>query len=443
MVVNQRRQRGMSIEKSIRNAKSFNASFSVQSNEPSQYKDRMTEYFAGETQAFIDEYGKYAPDCVEALIQMTPDGEWEKVQLRFSEYVKKSGAITRKFDNYKLVMCIDGKHTYIPLGAKINTMGSIWIVTNPTNMSGADGKALIQRCNATWNFHDYYGNVVQEPICVEKILASANDKDTQDVMNVAQGYFNVKCQYNKNTAQLDTNSRIILGRGAYVITGYSDFEQQFTGNYDSICFIEFTVRYDTPNEELDDMINHIAYGKNFRWELTIEGNRVVTVGQSEKLTVESIRNGEVVSDTPQNPISYTWTVDDEEIATVNDNGEVVAIAVGSTKVKATLNENPNISSEIEITVEESENKVEFTTEIPNILSAYESCIINAKYYENGVAVSNVEWETTGVDVSSYSAEVLSDGSLKLSCWEGAITPLKIVAKHGNYAATAQITLEGL
>ena len=434
----------MGIEKSIKTARTFNnASFSVKSNEPPQYENRMTEYFAGNTQAFIDEYGKYAPDCVEALIQMTPDGEWEKVQLRFSEYVKKSGAITRKFDNYKLVMCVDGKYTYIPLGAKINTMGSIWIVTNPTNMSGADGKALIQRCNATWNFYDFYGNVVQEPICVEKILASANDKDTQDVMNVAQGYFNVKCQYNKNTAQLNTNSRMILGSGAYVITGYSDFEQQFTGDYDSICFIEFTVRYDTPNEELDDMVNHIAYGKNFKWEVTIGGNRVMTVGQNDTLTVESIKNGEIVSDSPQNPISYTWTVDNEEIATVDENGQVVAIAVGSTKIRATLNENPNIYSEIDLTVEESENKVEFTTEIPERLTMYESCIINAKYYENGVAVSNVTWKTSGVDKTSYSAEVLNDGSLKLTCWEGAIAPLTIVAKHGHYEQTAQIKLEGI
>ena len=221
----------MAIDKAIKNAKVLNnAPFSSRGNQPPQYGDRMESFYAADTEFFVTEYGKYASDCVEALIQLNPKEEWQKTKLRFADYVKASGALTRKFDNYKLAMCIDGKFDYLPFGAKVKTMGNVWIVINPDNISGADGKALLQRCNSTWNFYDFYGNVIQEPICVEKILASATDSNDRGSVIVAKGYFNVKCQYNENTAQLNTNSRVILGSGSYVITGYSDFEQQFTGD---------------------------------------------------------------------------------------------------------------------------------------------------------------------------------------------------------------------
>lgn len=435
----------MAIDKAIKNARILsNAPFSHRSNEPEQFSnDRMEMYLADDTHYFVKEYGKYASDCVKAMIQLSPELEWESVQLRFSDYVKKSGALTRKFDNYKLAMCIDGKYEYLPLGAKIQTMGNTWVVINPDNMSGADGKALLQRCNATWNFYDFYGNVVKEPICIEKILASATDSNDRGSVIVAKGYFNVKCQYNKNTAQLNTNSRLILGSGAYTITGYSDFEQQFTGDYDSVRLIEFNVRYDEPNEEVDDMDKHIANGKTFSWIAGINGNRIMQVGISEQLTVSTVRNGETIESTEEKPITYVWESSNNEIATVSESGEVTAIAEGTVTIKATLEQNPEIYGEVEIMVETAENKVEFITEIPETLQIHDNVIIGARYYENGTTSNEIKWETSGADIDCYDAGMLKDGSLKVVCWEGSVKPLIVTAKHGEYSVSAEIKLEGL
>lgn len=435
----------MAIEKAIKNAKLLNvAPLSHRGNEPQAYSDsRMKSYFTETTHTFTKVYGKYAPDCVEALIQFEPQGEWEKVRLRFADYVKKSSAITRKFDNYKLIMDIDGKYSYLPLGAKIVTMGNTWLVVNPTNMSDADGKALIQRCNATWNSYDFYGNIVKEPICIEKILASASDSNDRGAVIVAKGYFNVKCQYNSNTAQLNNNSRLILGSGAYSITGYSDFEQQFTGDYDSVKMIEFTVRYDEPSEEVDDMVNHIANGKTFSWEIGINGHRNLLVGQTETFTATSVRCDETVVSSPQKPISYIWQISDEEVATVDENGAVTPITSGTATLRAYLEQNKDIYGEIEleITEAEMENKVAFTTDIPTSLPIFEEVTLYAEYY--GATSELVEWETKDADKGSYKAVVMADNGLKITCYGSSVKPLKVIARCGIYFAEGIIELEGL
>lgn len=163
-------------------------------------------------------------------------------------------------------------------GTKINTMGCTWLVTNPSNLSNTVGNGIAQRCNAVWNYLDYYGNVMSEPIVVENLRAHASTPDDQQSALITKGYFVLVMQYNEATAQLDTNSRIILGTAAYVITGYSDFSQEFTGDYSTIRLLSFDARYEEPNYVIDDMENHVAGGKTFSWEIGISGPPSLKVG---------------------------------------------------------------------------------------------------------------------------------------------------------------------
>lgn len=241
----------------------------VRTNSPSQYADRQKQYFDSETRRFTQSYAKYASDFFEAQVQGLNRNDpwaWGTYRIRFADVVRPTAAIQRRFDDYKEYLFESAKIDYVPLGTKIVTMGNTWLVINPNNISGSSGTGVARRCNAVWNYYDENGVLQGEPLIVENDRANANDSDVQESMYITKGYFNVTCQYNDATKQIDTNTRIVLGTAAYRVTGYADFESEFTGDYNAVRLLYFTIRYEEPNDAIDDMENYVAGGLEDDWD---------------------------------------------------------------------------------------------------------------------------------------------------------------------------------
>ncbi len=438
----------MGIEKSIKSAAlTMSGLMPFKANTPTQYGDKQFEYFASESKTFIEKKARYASDFVLAQVQglnLSDPGAWENYYIRMTDVVRPSASITRRFDDYKAVLFADRTIQYIPPGTKIVTMGSTWLATNPANISGGDGSSVVQRCNTTWNHLDYYGNVLQEPIVVETHRANASDSDAQNSMYITKGYFNVACQYNEQTAQLDTNSRMILGKGAYRVTGYADFSQEFTGDYSSRRLLEFAIRYVEPNAALDDMENHVAEGKSFSWTINLNGAPLLTVGETAQFTATSTRKGADVSSTEEYPISYTWASSDESVATVDESGNVTALSAGSVTITATLTQNTGISSAFEMTVENpgTETGVKFISAIPASLSAFDDIIVSAAFFDAGQETSEeLVFTLSGADDGSYGY-LTGPRAVTIYGYGYSKTPLTVTAQYGEYSASAEIRLEG-
>lgn len=438
----------MSIEKSLKNAMlTGNGLIAWQNNTPVQYSGRQRQYFSPETRTFTQMMAQFSSDFVEAQMQGI-DAEnpltYQTRMIRMADIVKPTAAIQRNFDDYKTILVADRDIEYIMPGSKIITMGNTWLAINPLNVSGSDGAAVVRRCNAVWNFFDYYGNVVSEPMVVENTRANANDSDNQQSLLITKGYFNVICQYNDNTKQIDTNTRFILGSAAYRVTGYSDFETEFTGDYSSVRTLSFTVRYEEPNSAIDDMVNHVAGGKTFAWIVSISAAEKLRVGETEQLSAQSVRNGEIVPQSVENPVSYQWASSDENVLTVDENGMVTAIAEGEAEITATLVQNPNNRQSVTVTVTESEDGVSFTTTTPEKIGAYDSACLTAAYFEDGTETEDaLTWEFSGADESAYSYLVAENGkSASIACFGYSGTPLTVTVSHGTYHASVNIQLEG-
>lgn len=439
----------MSTKSAIKNAQLLSGGVSrPRTNEPVQFSDRQTSYFGHESKAFIEQYAKYATDFVKAQVQgLNPDNpqEIQTVRLRMSNVVKPSASTTKQIDDYKAVLLESRNLCYIPIGTKFVTMGSTWLCVNPNNVSNDDGSCIIQRCNAVWRHYDYYGNVLEEPLCVESMLSNANENDFQEAMLIAKGHFSVKCRYNEYTKQLDTNSRLILGTSAYKITGYSDFTQEFTGRDESVHLLQFTIRRDEINAEIDDVENRIAEGKKFSFELSVIGSREVVAGNNEHFSVKSVRNGTVVEDTPQYALTYEWVSSDEQVATVDQRGVVSALSEGETTVTVFLRQNKSVSTAFRLSVVGGFflGTLSFVTAVPDSVSAYQEVELKAVYFESGEETSaSVEWSFAGADENAYSVDVTNNTAV-IKCWSGSEKPLEITAMCNGQAATAKIQLEGI
>ena len=438
----------MSINKSLKNAMlTGNGLVAWGNNAPGQYNDRQHQYFSAETRTFTQQMARYSSDYVQARVQgldAQNPYSWQERTIRMADIVKPTAAIQRDFDDYKMILFADRDIEYIMQGAKIEAMGSIWIVYNPLNISGSDGAAVVRRCNAVWNFLDYYGNVVSEPILVENSRANANDSDTQQSLMIAKGYFNVLCQYNDHTRQIDTNTRMILGTAAYRVTGYSDFDMEYTGDYGSVRMLQFSIRFEEANFAIDDMVNHVAGGKAFSWGITVSAPDKLRVGATAQCTAESVRNGQNVVSSGENPISYYYTSSDKSVLTVTNDGTITAVAEGTATITATLTQNPAYSAAMELTVTETEDGVAFTSTIPQTLGAFESASITAAYFLDGEEQDDpLTWYVGGADETAYSYAVSTDGkSVSIDCFGYSKAPLIVTAAIGADSATANIALEG-
>lgn len=417
-------------------------------NDPKEYHGRQRRYLENETTWFLAETGHLATDFIKAqaqgLFSETPD-EWTTIYARFADVAKPSAATTKNFDDYKQIVVVKPTIDYIRPGTKIVAMGNTWLVTNPANISGGDGQSIIQRCKAAWNHLDYYGNVLSEPLVIETERAMASAPDSQVSGQITKGYFNAVAQYNEHTKELRTNSRMILGTGAYSITGFSDFEMEFTGDYDSVRLIYFTLRYEEPNDAIDDMANHVAGGKSFSWDIEISGNTTMNIGDIEKLTAISTRNGEAVYPTKKHPITYLFESSNEGVATVDQSGNVTAVSEGQATITAYLFQNQDIKKEVTISVVETdaEPHVAFLDTVPEKIKVYESTTIEAAYFENGEDTGEpVYFILDGADQSAYSYSIAGN-EIVIECWSGSVKPLTLTAQHGNYSVTAQIEMIGI
>lgn len=418
-------------------------------NTPAQYENRQYQYLAKQTTQFIKARAKYSSDFVQANVQGLNNSdfyEYASTFIRFSDVVSQT-AITinssaKNVDDIKLILFAEPSIDYFPVGAKIQTMGNTWICTNPSNISSVHGTALIQRCNASYNSYDYYGNIVTEPIIIEKLLPASNNNKISDNLVLMEGYFNVICQLNSNTTQLGQNQRIILGSKAYHITGFTDFIQEFSGNYDSIHLLRFTIRIEEPTVD-DDLINHIANGKNNSFNVVINGPTELQEGETAQFSAFFIKNNQNVQATTDYPLTWLWQSSNPAIATVDNNGNVNAISEGTVQISATLQQGTGLTQMIQTTVKKANLSpfVNFIGVIPESISQYSNATLTAGYYENGTLTANqVVWSFSGAAPESYYTEI-NNNTATIYCVKSSETPLVVSVSFADYTMAVAIDLE--
>ena len=420
----------------------------VPNNKPLQYADRQRQYMAGRTRLFPAARAKYSTDYMQAMVQgISKDDffKWYMTHIRLSD-MHSTPTLTQQTDDTKIVLFDEPKIDYFPIGAKLVTMKSTWICTNPSNLSSTLTTAVVRRCNTSYNLYDYYGNIVTEPIVLEKVTMLGNDNaEKPQNLVMMDGYFNVICQLNENTRQLGLNQRIILGTKAYFITGFNDFYQEFSGDYDSTHILYFTVRIEEPQEN-DDVPNHIAGGKNYSFTAEItDGQRELNAGDTLDLTAVFLKNGAETAGTDEHPVTWIWESDTPDVAKVDENGHVTAKSDGTARITARLAQNTAITTTVELAVKSTVSPpyVAFEGVIPQSVEQYETVTLTATYYEGGTATDKpIEWSFSGADKHSYTATVKGN-SVEIYCYLADDTPLTVTATCEGQSTTTTIKLLGL
>lgn len=392
-------------------------------NEPAEYGDRRKQYFAGRTQRFVSKRARYASDYVKCEAQGLKKDfyAWTKTTVRLADITPATVNATRKGDNYKEVLFDDPRFDYFPIGAKLKTMGSVWIATNPTNISSVNATSVVGRCTTSYNSYDDYGNIVAEPLLIEHYDEYGNANSTPLNEVLPYGNFKVTAQLNEVTRRLGHNKRIILGSKAFHITGWNDFMQEFSCDRDSAHLLTFSIRLDEISE-YDDMTNFIADGLSHSFIAEADDLRPLTVGKTAQISPRFVRDGKVQQNTEIFPVSWSFVSNDTTVATVSADGTVTAVAPGQATITATLVQNPTVSVGIAVTAAAADSdtrSVVFDTPSPQSIRQYTSKTFRAQALQGGEPFNGeIRYTFSDMPSTAYYAAQNADGSITVQC----ITP---------------------
>ena len=405
---------------------------------------------------YYEEVGKYASNVFDAEIQGL-DGDdwyaWTSVRLRSSDIINPTTG--DHMDNtWQKILILDKNIDYIPVGAYVKYNNSIWIVFNPSDIAATSGTAIVLKCNTTYNQYDWYNNIIRTPMNVSKGLELAGSPFYSEYMALPSGYTHAVLQLNDDTRSIDNNTRCVLGNVAYGFYGVVNYANEFTMDDNSCHIIRADIRT-TETVPDDDMEHHIASGMSKTFTISIAGQTLMAVGESQIVRVHAYKNGDEVFDTHERRITFSMYVEDNGIATVSPDGMIVSLAPGDTNIKAVLNENPDIYDIFHLHVVENQevepgqdvpitdDRIEWVTPVPETLNVFDSFKLKAVHVVNGVRQphDDIIFTFRGVAKNAYSAEI--DGNtVSILAYIADKEPLVVTASCNGVSSEKRIQIVG-
>lgn len=319
---------------------------------------------------------------------------------------RKNEDYNNETDYIKVFYPVDAS---ITIGTLFGYKGKTYLVVNQeTGENDVYYKSSAVRTNTAITTND--GSVV---------ALSAYGKQITSAMTVGSNVFQV---INGNLELLTTDSE--LSRTLDINQTFNVFGRTFEINNliyrDGICHIYSAVVADQKPVEYTLSIG--SYGKNYR------------VGDTAQLSATAYTDGSV-----DYTATITWKSSDTSVATINANGLVTFVAVGTVTFTATWKQASISDSTTAITVNEVP-EVDYTItlgEYNALATVGDTATLTASAYADGVLVPDavITWESSNTAIATINNGVITYLAV------GAVTFTATWTEQGVSASTEPITVE--
>lgn len=390
---------------------------------------QLKQYMDGPARRMLEKMAPYATDFFGAEVQgLDPEDFWATgwYEIRAADTFP-SAAISEssRQSDWKTVTFRCRDIDYLPTGAKVWFWKSCWLAYNPENIGGAFSTGVIRRCNRNWKRYDYYGNILSEPFVVERPSTRANANEYTAYQGLPDHYSNCVMQANPETLSLKENDRMVMGSAVYAVRGLSDYILEFSTEEDSVKLLYFSLYFQQPTER-DDMENQIADGKAFSWVIDLDGPREMGEGQTARFVPSSIRCGQP----PDREVGYLWESISPALS-VDEEGNVTALEEGTGTLRCSLEQNPDIYTDITVTV--TETGLSWASDVPDMLPIYREITLAVQ------CEKQVDWAFYGPPENLYEAEV-NGNHIQLTAYFPSDIPLKVTVTDGTTTLATEILL---
>ena len=229
--------------------------------------------------------------------------------------------------------------------------GSYWIAVNSDNFESVSNSCIVRRCNNMLKWVDKKGNIISEPCIIAETIKQSNDYNG-DKLTTVSGFMNLFCQKNERTNTIISNQRFLFGtkenRKAFRVfgDGVKNFLNSITDDDMSPSVIELTIGGSYISPEVDDIENGIANRFLDSFSVKIDGGDFSDiVGTTKAMTATATSNGATINGVP-----FTWTSSNPLIATIDSDGNMELLAVGSATITCQIGINNLVKDTISVTV---------------------------------------------------------------------------------------------
>lgn len=318
-------------------------------------------------------------------------------------------------DDFKNFIFLSDFQVPLEYGMKFKWKNSYWLVINTNRYSSISNSVEVRRCNNVLRFFDKYGNKVEEPCIMDATLRFANNNEIPPI-TVGGGEQKIWCQRNSKTVTLRPNDRFLFGPPEQRVCfrlyagGAKNFLNTITLDDNSPSLTEFYVEHYEINEVFDDLENGYAdaYTHNYKIEINnVSDDYLVNVESQLKATV--YKNDDIVD------MEVEWETSDANIVEIDANGLLKTKKEGTAIITAKVKENNNISTNINIVVQQEASSNEYEIVVDpdvNYILQGNTKIIECKLYLNGKETDETfefKDETVGVPIDNYTIKIV-DGN---------------------------------
>jgi len=334
------------------------------------------------------------------------------------------------------------------VGKLFKWKNSYWLAINTDNLEAVGNSCVVRRCNNMLRWIDKKGNLIKEPCIMADTIKQSNDY-SGDKLTIISGFTNLFCQKNENTNTIISNQRFLFGtpenRKAFRVfgDGVKNYLNSETENDMSASMIELTIGGSMVFPYMDDIENGVA--NRFVDDFTVEIDDVDfndLVGFYRKLTATAKKDGIAVASAP-----FIWSSSDPTVASIDEEGNVELLKLGSATITCTLGQNISIKDTITITVVDTKTDV-FEVVISPALSGInegDARTFTVDLYQNDVKTADAfTFSALGtVPSANYTLSTLTGNSFMLRNNQAYyLSPLIIHCVSGTHEKDMSIDLNG-
>lgn len=312
----------------------------------------------------------------------------------------------------------DTKNIYMPLytleqGYKVNVLGKDWLCTKKDiNSNEVYEKGTIELCNDTLNFN-FEGDI--KPM---QAIVNFNNKDLEKdgLVMLYDGDLFVILNDNPDSQRIDLQQRFISQNKAWEVIG-----RDYTRN--GLIVLSCDMTEFNSDDDIDNKIaDRWKYETKHEYVITIKDkdNILVFNGQTYTLEVSLTDMEQDVNPLPE----LVFTSDDESIVTVDNNGVITGVGLGTANITVQLAENLQIATTTSVGVEEIPMEDDYSVTITDTFGQNDYIRLNqtltyvATVTNNGQVVNDkaVIWSVANQDGTSKPYfEILSqsDNEIKI------------------------------
>lgn len=338
---------------------------------------------------------------------------YSEIEVRINS-VKVPEVNTKASDDYKKIIFKNPDGHY-GIGCLYYFMDNYWITTKTNMLGSATDSVIVRRCNNFLKWMDKNGVVHNEPCVFEYTVSGNNNAKTTDITSVS-GNIKAYIQRNTVTQQLYSNQRFLIGTpelwSAIKITGngINNFLNQRTGDYTSNAMIELTFIESEQNEDTDNLEEGIADYYKFKIYINfvnVQNDAIndAFIGMTGTLEWSATQNDDLLND-----ISVTYSVEDDRVLTIDNDGNYQFINLGSTNIVANFYRDDQLIQTKYISVNCTNNDINNEIKITNIfdfvLQGSQKTINAYVYHGNEQLDNSMEYTVINDDVPKECYEIV-------------------------------------